>query len=113
MEEARQYLGHPILGTRLREISGTLLDLPEDGPVRVMGRPDDMNLCSCMTLFEYVAEPISVFRSILQKCYAGQRDILTLRMLWQAISGQGTVRTEQNLHGLNGTTQHEISATES
>jgi len=80
-EEARQYLAHPVLGARFREITGALLELPESDPVRVMGRPDDLKLCSCMTLFERVAEPGSVFGKVLDKYYGGKRDAATLRML--------------------------------
>ena len=80
-EEAQKYLAHPILGTRLREISGALLELPENNPVRVLGKPDDLKLCSCMTLFEYVAEENCVFSKVLEKYYAGKRDAITLRML--------------------------------
>ena len=80
-EEARQYLAHPVLGARLREITGALLELDENDPVRVMGRPDDLKLCSCMTLFASIAEPDSVFDKVLVKYYGGKRDAATLRML--------------------------------
>ena len=81
LEEARQYLAHPLLGARLREVSGALLDIPDCDPIRIMGRPDDLKLCSCMTLFERIAEPDSVFERVLEKYYDGKRDALTLRML--------------------------------
>ena len=80
-EEARQYLAHPVLGARLREITTALLELPESDPLLVMGRPDDMKLCSSMTLFEYAAEQDSVFGKVLDKYYGGRRDAATLRML--------------------------------
>ena len=80
-EEARQYLAHPVLGARLREISAALLELPQNDPSRVMGWPDDKKLCSCMTLFERVAEPGSVFSQVLERYYGGKRDAATLRML--------------------------------
>lgn len=80
-EEARQYLAHPILGARLREITEALLELPESDSVCVMGRPDDLKLCSSMTLFEYVSVQDSVFGKVLDKYYGGRRDAATLRML--------------------------------
>ena len=80
-EEARQYLAHPVLGARLREITTVLLELPESDPLLVMGRPDDLKLCSSMTLFEYAAEQDSVFGKVLDKYYGGRRDAATLRML--------------------------------
>ena len=80
-EEARQYLAHPVLGARLREITGALLELDESDPVCVMGRPDDLKLCSSMTLFASIAEPDSVFGKVLDRYYGGKRDAATLRML--------------------------------
>ena len=80
-EEARQYLAHPVLGARLREITEALLELPESDSVRVMGRPDDLKLCSSMTLFEYVSVQDSVFGKVLDKYYGGRRGAATLRML--------------------------------
>lgn len=80
-EEARQCLAHPVLGARLREITEALLELPESDSVRVMGRPDDLKLCSSMTLFEYVSVQDSVFGKVLDKYYGGRRDAATLRML--------------------------------
>ncbi len=80
-EEARQYLAHPVLGARLREITEALLELPESDSVRVMGRPDDLKLCSSMTLFEYVSVQDSVFGKVLDIYYGGRRDAATLRML--------------------------------
>ena len=53
-EEAKEYLGHPLLGHRLREISQALLELKTDNPAEVFGSPDDMKLRSSMTLFDTV-----------------------------------------------------------
>ena len=80
-EEARRYLAHPVLGARLREITEALLELPESDPIRVMGRPDDLKLCSSMTLFEYVSVQDSVFGKVLDKYYGGRRDAATLQLL--------------------------------
>ena len=49
LEEAKAYLEHPILGTRLREISSVLRALETNDPLAVMGYPDNLKLCSCMT----------------------------------------------------------------
>ncbi len=46
-----------------------------------MGYPDDLKLCSSMTLFEHVAEKDSVFGKVLDKYYGGKRDAATLWML--------------------------------
>ena len=81
IEEAKSYLSHPVLGTRLLEITGTLLTLKENDPLEVMGSPDDMKLKSCMTLFAYISEDGSVFHQVLKKYFGGTQDNETIRML--------------------------------
>ena len=62
IDEAREYLANPVLGTRLVEISEALLNLQENDPAVVMGgSPDDMKLQSSMTLFAAVSDDNSVF----------------------------------------------------
>jgi uncharacterized protein (DUF1810 family) len=51
LNEARNFLEHPILGARLKEISNELLLLNESTANRVFGSPDDLKLKSSMTLF--------------------------------------------------------------
>ena len=80
-EEAQQYLRDELLGRRLRDISAALLKLPDNDPVSVMGWPDNLKLRACMTLFEYVAGPYSVFGKVLEKFFDGERDPATLRKL--------------------------------
>ena len=65
----------------LREISGLLLQLDTNDPYRVFGTPDDMKLCSSMTLFALVSEEGSVFHKVLDKYYGGHMDAATLRIL--------------------------------
>ena len=84
IEEARQYLAHPILGARLREISDALmsLGLDQNDPEEVMGgHPDDWKLQSCMTLFAAISEEGSVFHDVLHKFFGGEMDAKTLEML--------------------------------
>lgn len=80
IEEAKEYLAHPLLGARLREISMALLDLDTSNPHEVFGSPDDMKLRSCMTFFDAV-EPCSVFNQVLEKFFNGKRDSRTLKIL--------------------------------
>ncbi len=54
---ANVYLEHPLLQTRLIEISKALLALEDSNPTRVMGYPDDLKHCSSITLFEASAPP--------------------------------------------------------
>ena len=46
-----------------------------------MGFPDDLKLCSCMTLFELAAPEIKVFGDVLDKFFDGHRDKRTLELV--------------------------------
>ena len=81
LEEAREYYAHPVLGQRLREISGVLLELRGSDPVAVFGGIDSMKLKSSMTLFALAAPDDPLFQQVLDKYYGGERDALTLRIL--------------------------------
>ena len=81
LEEAREYYAHPVLGQRLREISGALLELRGSDPVAVFGGIDSMKLKSSMTLFAVAAPDDPLFQQVLDKYYGGERDALTLRIL--------------------------------
>ncbi|HEX8025268.1 MAG TPA: DUF1810 domain-containing protein, partial [Candidatus Limnocylindrales bacterium] len=66
LAEAQAYLGHPILGPRLREISRVTLELPaEVTGESVFGEIDALKLRSSMTLFALAAPDEVVFRDVL------------------------------------------------
>ncbi|MBQ9686643.1 MAG: DUF1810 domain-containing protein [Oscillospiraceae bacterium] len=81
LEQAKDYMEHPVLGPRLLEISEALLALDSSDPTAVMGYPDDLKLCSSMTLFELAAPEQPVFGRVLDKFYGGRRDYRTLEIL--------------------------------
>ena len=81
LQEAEEYLAHPILGPRLREISGELLKLPTDDAYAVFGWPDDLKLRSIMTLFSCAAADEPLFQQVLDKFYRGEPDERTLELL--------------------------------
>ena len=81
INEAREYISHPVLGARLREITEALLSLNENDPVKIMGEIDAMKLRSCMTLFAQVSEKDSVFRKALGKFFGGIQDEITIQRL--------------------------------
>ena len=83
LEEAKKYLAHPVLGTRLKEISEALLKLETNDPYRVMGDIDGLKLCSSMTLFAEVEGYDSVFGKVIDKYYGGKRDVNTLEILYR------------------------------
>jgi uncharacterized protein (DUF1810 family) len=81
LEEARRYLAHPLLGARLVECAEAVLAVQGLSASDIFGYPDDMKLCSSMTLFARVSEPRSVFERVLDKFYQGKRDTGTLQIV--------------------------------
>lgn len=80
IDEAKEYLTHPVLGSRLREICEVLLGLDSNDAHSIFGSPDDIKLRSSMTLFD-VVEPDSIFANVLMKFFQGKRDSKTLKIL--------------------------------
>lgn len=81
IEEAKAYILHPVLGTRLREISESLLRLETNDPLSVMGYPDNLKLCSSMTLFAQATDDNQVFVNVINKFFGGVFDQYTLDIL--------------------------------
>ena len=82
LDEAKNYLAHPVLGKNLIEISEELLKLSENNPVVVMnGEIDAMKLKSSMTLFAYISEKNSVFHKVLEKFFGGGFDEKTINLI--------------------------------
>jgi uncharacterized protein (DUF1810 family) len=81
LEEARQYLGHPVLGARLKECAEAILAFQGRSASDIFGYPDDRKLQSSMTLFALVAGPRSVFERVLDKYFQGKRDAGTLQIV--------------------------------
>jgi uncharacterized protein (DUF1810 family) len=79
--EAAAYLNHPVLGSRLKEISRALLQLKSSDPHEIFGSPDDAKLRSSMTLFTSLENSDPVFEQVLDKFFKGQKDQKTLRIL--------------------------------
>ena len=80
-DEARAYLAHPVLGPRLVACAGALLALDACDPVAVLGSTDAQKLRSSMTLFAVVAPGEPAFRAVLDRCFAGREDPLTVSLL--------------------------------
>jgi len=80
LAEARQYLAHPLLGTRLKECSEALLAVEGKSITEVLGYPDDIKLKSSMTLFAGIDQPGSVFARVLEKYFHGERDSRTIEL---------------------------------
>lgn len=65
----------------LLEISEVLLLLESSDPGQVMGYPDDLKLCSSMTLFAEAASEEPIFQAVLDKYFGGKKDPRTLDIL--------------------------------
>lgn len=81
VEEARAYLDHPILGPRLIECTQAVLDLNNLSATEIFGKPDDIKLRSCATLFAHVSPEGSVFHRIIDKFYKSEPDPATTALL--------------------------------
>jgi uncharacterized protein (DUF1810 family) len=81
LDEARAYLGHPVLGPRLVECAQALLDQSGDDAVAVLGAIDAVKLRSSMTLFARADPARPVFRAVLDRYYGGEVDEATTARL--------------------------------
>jgi uncharacterized protein (DUF1810 family) len=86
LAEASAYLGHPVLGARLRECARLLLESTEGAIDRIMPFPDDLKLQSSMTLFaeaadNNAADDRALFLAVIDRYFGGKGDANTLRML--------------------------------
>jgi uncharacterized protein (DUF1810 family) len=61
LEEARDYLAHPVLGARLRECCQVLASLEGRTAHEIFRSPDDLKFRSCLTLFAHAAPAECVF----------------------------------------------------
>jgi uncharacterized protein (DUF1810 family) len=78
--EAIAYLEHPLLGTRLVEVTETVLAHTRRSAHDIFGSPDDVKFRSSMTLFEQMGGG-AVFAEALARFYSGRRDEKTLAIL--------------------------------
>lgn len=82
LAEARSYLEHPVLGARLRECCEALLRVEGKSASEIIGYPDDLKLCSSMTLFVAAGDAgESIFSGVLTRFYAGREDAATRERL--------------------------------
>lgn len=80
-DEARAYLGHRVLGPRLRECAEAVLEVEGRSAHEIFGSPDDLKLRSSATLFACASAAGSVFERLLAKYFGGEPDPVTLRLL--------------------------------
>jgi uncharacterized protein (DUF1810 family) len=80
-DEGRAYLGHPLLGSRLRECTGLVNAVNGSTIEQILGQTDAIKFRSSMTLFSYIAPAEKVFEDALTKYFGGQPDTATLAFL--------------------------------
>lgn len=81
LAEASAYIDDPVLGTRLLESCGLLLQVNGRSAYEIFGFPDDRKLQSCLTLFSMTPHASTLFLKLLSKYYAGEKDSATLDIL--------------------------------
>lgn len=80
LEEARSYLAHPVLGTRLRQCVEALDTLTGTTARAVFGDVDAMKLRSSLTLFRTAGND-PLFGAALDRWFGGASDAATLALV--------------------------------
>ena len=86
LKEARAYLAHPLLGSRLRTCTGLVNAVEGRTVSEIFGPPDDLKFQSSLTLFAEAATTSGttgneVFGEALERFFAGVPDAATMKLL--------------------------------
>jgi uncharacterized protein (DUF1810 family) len=81
LDEARAYLDHALLGTRLHEAADAALAAPATSAEALLGGIDAQKLRSSMTLFLRAAPDDPLFQQVLDRWYGGTADPATDALL--------------------------------
>ena len=81
LNEAADYLAHPVLGPRLLHMMGLMLAHQGQRPENILGGIDAIKLRSSATLFAELPDADPVFEKVLDAFYGGQRCETTLALL--------------------------------
>jgi uncharacterized protein (DUF1810 family) len=79
--EALAYWQHALLGARLRECTGFVLQVQGRTLRQIFGSPDDLKFVSCMTLFGAVAPEEPAFAQAIERLAGGCADARTVELL--------------------------------
>ncbi len=85
LDEAENFLNHPVLGSRLVKITKALLNPEKNNATEIFEHPDDMKLRSSMTLFSSLFNADPVFNQVLEKYFDGRKDEETLKIMKYAM----------------------------
>lgn len=81
LEEGKAYLENKYLYNNLIKICKELLKLESNNILEIMGFPDNLKLCSSMTLFNIIDPEEYVFKEVLKKFFDGCADEKTLDII--------------------------------
>ena len=81
LAEAQAYLAHPVLGARLHECARLLADIEGVSIKEIFRWPDNLKVCSSMTLFARATADNADFLAVLDRFYDGVQDSRTLELL--------------------------------
>jgi uncharacterized protein (DUF1810 family) len=84
LDQARRYLAHPFLGSRLRRDVQLMMSHRRKSALEILGSPDHLKFRSCLTLFAAAATDgpdLVLFKQALDQFYGGQPDQLTVVLL--------------------------------
>ncbi|MCG6115660.1 MAG: DUF1810 domain-containing protein [Mesorhizobium sp.] len=81
VDEARAYLQHDVLGSRLSLCTQTVLEGQAQSLHDIFGSPDDLKFRSSMILFEAAAPKEDIFGRALDGLCSGKRDERTLYLV--------------------------------
>jgi uncharacterized protein (DUF1810 family) len=86
LQDARDWLAHPILSARLLDCTRAVLMHPKKPIGSIMEFPDDLKLHSSITLFQLANPSQQLFTKLLKVFYKGQPDLNTLELLNKSFS---------------------------
>lgn len=81
LAETKAYLEHALLGSRLRECTGLVMNVEGRSAERIFGYSDNLKLRSSMTLFNEASTENNIFQDALLKYFEGKPDQSTLDIL--------------------------------
>jgi len=81
LQEAQEYLAHPVLGARLRECCQAVMAVDGKTAHDIFDSPDDLKFRSCLTLFAQASSDEMLFNALLVKYFDSKADELTLQKL--------------------------------
>jgi uncharacterized protein (DUF1810 family) len=87
LAEAKAYLGHPLLGARLRECVAAMNAHSGTSARDILGDVDATKFRSCLTLFAQACPSEPLFAEALDRFFAGEPDQATLAILARRDAG--------------------------